>query len=69
MNVTAYLHSSKESMYELGEKAGLDGEALHFFTYALCEVRVELEVDKQTGKAEIQSVDGRELMPPAAPLT
>ncbi len=57
-HITAYLHSNKEAMYELGKESGLKGEALEYFMYALYEVRVDLEVDEETGKATIDKVDG-----------
>ena len=61
MRITAYAHASKESMYDKGEKAGLTGEALRMFAYALSEVKFDLEVDEKTGLAEIVSVDGKPL--------
>ncbi len=60
MKAVAYLHSSKESMYELGQKISLTGEALDKFMYALYEVKFDLEVDPKTGDAKIIGVDGRE---------
>ena len=61
MIITVYLHSSKESMYDAGEKAGLKDDALHLFMYACTEVRVDLDVDEK-GNAIIKSVDGRNLL-------
>jgi len=60
MKATAYLHSDKETMYELGEKIGLKGEALDFFKHALCEVVIELEVNPD-GSAYIVRVDGHRI--------
>jgi len=51
--VKAYLHSSKDTMYELGEEIGLKGKALEKFTYALYEVELKLEVESRTGKYKI----------------
>jgi hypothetical protein len=61
MRITAYLNSSKERMYDIGLAAGLDGDALDYFMFALYEVKIEMEVDPATGKATIVAVDGREL--------
>ena len=60
MKAKVYLHSSKESMWELGEKLGLKGEALGMFKYACCEVEVEIEVS-ESGEEKIIKVDGREV--------
>ncbi len=60
-HITAYLHSNKETMYDLGKKAGLEGQALEYFMYALYEVRVDLMVDEDTGDATIHRVDDMEL--------
>lgn len=54
----AYLHSSKEQMYDLGVKIGLKGKALDYFRCALYEVKFELEVNEETGEAKIIKVDG-----------
>lgn len=53
-----YLHSSKESNYELGKQIGLRGNALKYFVYALYEVMFDVEVDPETGAATIVAVDG-----------
>jgi hypothetical protein len=55
----AFLHSSKESMLELGKEIGLTGAALDNFRYALYEVALNLCVDASTGEAEIVAVDGK----------
>lgn len=57
MKITVYLHSSKESNYETGKQAGLEGDALEYFMYACYEVKVDLDVDKKTGQAKIVAVD------------
>lgn len=55
----AYVHSSKETMRELGTRLGLKGQALDYFMFALCEVKLGIEVNDQTGDAVIVSVDGK----------
>jgi hypothetical protein len=62
MKTTVYLHASKESMRDEGEKLGLSGDALDMFAYACYEVAINLDVSK-TGKATITHVDGREVAP------
>lgn len=64
MLITAYLHSSKESMLDRGAEAGLKGRALENFRYALYEVEFTLKVDEETGVAEIIEVNGRHLVLP-----
>lgn len=44
--VTAYAHSSKESMWDEGEKLGLKGEALSLFKHAIGEVEFKLSVNE-----------------------
>jgi hypothetical protein len=55
--VTAYLHSERDSMYELAKEIGLSDEVIEKsgFTRALYEVTVELEVDMATGEYKIIS--------------
>jgi hypothetical protein len=60
MRATIYLHSSKESNYELGEKLGLSGDALRLFSFALCEVKVDVDVESD-GNCRIVAVDGKAL--------
>ena len=67
MKTTVYLHGSKDTMWELGEKLGLSEEAVQKFKWACCEVKIELEVNPETGDAEIVAVDGRELKPKGEP--
>lgn len=50
--ITDYLHSDKDSMYELGAEIGLKEDALRIFVYALYEVEVTMEVDMETGRAK-----------------
>ena len=63
MRATVYLHSSKETMHDIGARAGLQGDALAMFLHALTEVEVEIDVDEITGEATIVGVDGRALAP------
>lgn len=44
--VTAYVHGSKEGMYDIGHGLGLRGESLQLFKYALCEVQVHMSVNR-----------------------
>ena len=59
--INMYLHSCKESNSDLGEEIGLSGEALSNFRHALSEVEFEVEVDTETGYADIIRVDGKYL--------
>lgn len=56
---TAYLHSSKETMWDKGEDLGLSEESLRQFSYALSEVKLDCSVDEETGFCEIERVDGK----------
>jgi hypothetical protein len=53
IRIDGYVHSDKETMQDLGERAGLTGEALKQFRYALYEVKVPMLVDTETGEYEI----------------
>jgi hypothetical protein len=59
--ITVWLHGSKESMRDQGERAGLTGAALDKFMYACYEVKMKLRVDEKTGNAAIVTVDDRRL--------
>jgi phosphoribosyl-AMP cyclohydrolase len=61
MRVIVYLHASRETMWEKGEALGLTGEALSMFSFACYEVKVDLDVDQNTGVATIIAVDDRKL--------
>lgn len=61
VTVTAYVHSNKESMGDLGEEIGLRGEALQMFLHALNEVTCLIHVDTETGLADIVAVNGKYL--------
>jgi len=62
-NITAYVHSCKESMLDLGAANGISGEALENFKYALSEVKIEMRVDTETGDAQIVKVNGNHILP------
>ena len=57
MRTTIFLHSSKDDNYEKADEMGLTGGAARMFAFACCEVEIELEVDMETGEAEIMLVD------------
>lgn len=57
----AYAHSDKDTMWAVGESLKLEGDAVRMFSHALCEVKFELDVNMDTGMAEIITVDGKEL--------
>ena len=54
-----YVHSSRESMWEKGEKLGLTGDALKLFSYVGCEVKLTIDVDEKSGDAVILAVDDK----------
>ena len=54
-----YLHGDKGSMWDKGHQIGLKGSALDMFRHACTEIRLTLEVDMDTGMAEITHLDGR----------
>ena len=62
MKITLYIHGSRESAYDAGQKAGLAGEALKLFSFAAYEHEIEYEVDA-TGAATAVKIDGREIAP------
>lgn len=59
MKVNIYLHSSKEDMWNYGVKAGLSDAANEKFIFACYEVKLTLDVNEKTGKADIVAVDDR----------
>jgi hypothetical protein len=61
MRTDVFLHGEKESMWIKGEELGLTGEALRNFSRACYEVKLTLEVNADTGDADIIAVDDREL--------
>lgn len=56
IRTTLYLHSDKESNRDTGQELGLEGMALENFTYALYEVKVEIDLNTATGQYTIVSV-------------
>ena len=61
MIITVYVHSTKESAWDAGKKAGLSESQLSNFKYAGYEHRMEYEVDEE-GCPTLVSVDGRRLL-------
>lgn len=49
MVITVYTHTSPETMYADGIKAGLGEEAANYFRYYQ-EIKLELEVEESTGR-------------------
>lgn len=60
MEIDIYLHSSKEQMWDAGEKAGLRGDALLAFRFTGCEHKMTYEVD-EAGSSTLIAVDDRKL--------
>lgn len=48
MIIRVYAHLDKESLYEYGKQAGLEGKALNYFCY-FNEVEMNLAVDAENG--------------------
>ena len=61
MKTILWLHASKDSNYERGEELGLSEEAIALFRHACTEVKVEVEVEEETGVAEIIAVNDHTL--------
>ena len=59
MRIDLYLHSSKVSAREAGERAGLRGAAAENFMYAGSEHKMTYQVDEGTGDAVLVEVDDR----------
>ena len=57
LKVAIYLHTDKSSQWEIGESIGLKREALRMFCHACNEVKVDLEVNEETGETKIVAVD------------
>ena len=64
-----YVHSCKETMWELGEKLGLKEVAMQMFRHAASEVKLTLEVDESTGLSVIVAVDDVPLSASESPFT
>lgn len=56
--IEMYLHGSKDTNWELAQEMGLSETASGNFTYALYEVKLDVELDTDT---KIVAVDGRTL--------
>lgn len=48
-----YLHTDRETMYDISVELGLNNEALRKFLYCCYEVGVEVAVDNETGNVDI----------------
>ena len=59
----AWLHSSKDTMADIGGELEMSEEAINVFKYALYEVEFELLVDTETGQFDITKVNGFSLTP------
>ena len=63
MKAKLYLHSSKDSNYEIGKELGLpEGKVLDNFMYALYEVGFDVEIDETTGDCKILKVNGDDII-------
>lgn len=58
IEIKLYVHGSRESAYEVGEKAGLRDEALRMFMFAAGEHEMTYSVDTENGTASLIAVDG-----------
>jgi len=58
-----YMHGDKERNWDHAEKLGMSKDAIRNFRYAALEVKLTLEVETETGAAEIIAVDDRKLEP------
>ncbi len=61
--ITLYVHGSSESAWSVGERIGLNEEALRVFSHASNEHEMTYEVDTRTGESTLIKVDGRVLLP------
>lgn len=61
MKTNIYLHSNKEQNCEIGEKLGLNEEAMGHFIYACHEVKLTLQVEKN-GKYEIIEINNNAII-------
>ena len=59
-----YVHSDKESGYEIGKELGLEGDALREFCYTGYEVTFKIVVDRKTGLSKATHVNGVALTEP-----
>ncbi len=61
---TMYMHSSKESMIDVGEDIGLSEEAMKTFIYTGNEIKLEIRVHPLTGVTKCYAVNGVGLIRP-----
>lgn len=61
MIVSIYLHSSKDSLWEMAEKLGLEGDAVRMFRYLGTEEKLTYEVDPATGEGRLIGANGFKL--------
>ncbi len=54
--IKVYVHGSRDTMFEEGEKLGLTGDALSLFSHACGEICVKLEV-QEDGNAKIIGIE------------
>lgn len=60
--VKLYVHGSKESGYDAGERLGLEGDALRNFSYWNGEITFDAEVNMETGDVTLLTVDGHKII-------
>lgn len=53
-----YLHTDRETMYDISVELGLNNEALRKFLYCCYEVGVEVSINTETGDTEIVRLIG-----------
>jgi hypothetical protein len=59
-----YAHADEETAYAIGrDKVGLAGEALENFSRWGYELEFEVEIDIETGKTKLMTVDGHRIFP------
>lgn len=56
--VEVYLHCDRDTMYNIGDKLGLTGDALKDFENSLHEVQLTLEVNMVNGGIKMLKIDG-----------
>lgn len=57
-----YVHSSKDMLYEEGERLGMTRDALMLFRHLASEVRLTYRVNTETGEGVLLFVDGRSIV-------
>ena len=61
MKTTVYVHADSDMMAQLGEGLGLNENARGQFRHALGEIKVDLDVNEETGVGTILRVDDRDV--------